>query len=252
MRRQRLFLSAVALVLVAGACGDSVTETLPSERITTTTPAPGTTVPPTLPGPGEPLQGVIPTEDGMQLESLTYIGGPDWVVLAHMRPADMTSWLPFGEVLRDEGYTALAFNFRGYGNSTGEQEPFAVDTDVVAAIDFALARGAERIFVIGASMGGTGALVAAAKRDVTAVATLSAPDVFFDADAIGAVPDITARMLLVAAEGDGPYPGIVTDFAAVARDAEVRIFAGNAHGTALFDTHGDELTALLLDFLAAA
>ena len=256
-RRPVALALGLAVLLVAAACGDSAgspttTTSTISRDETETPPDTGTRAPdPTPPAPGQPLPARISTTDGVDLESLTWPAGPDWVVLAHMRPADLTSWLDFAEVLQGEGYTALAFNFRGYGNSTGPQEPFAVDTDVIAAVDFARERGAERVFVIGASMGGTGALVAAAQRDVAGVATLSAPDVFFDADAVGAVADIAAPKLFVAAEDDGPYNTIVGDLFAAAGEPKLQqLYSGSDHGTDLFASHGDELRALLLDFLA--
>ncbi len=254
----RLLTALLVLAVVAAACSGSTEpdETLPG-GVTTVADgeAPPVAEPPTTTAPPitGPLAADISTEDGLVLESRTFPAGRDWVVLAHMRPADMTSWFDFGERLAAEGYTALTFNFRGYGNSEGGPDEFAVGTDVTAAVDFAVGRGAERVFVIGASMGGTGALVAAADRPVAGVATLSAPGDFFGADALAAVPRITAPKLFVAAESDAPYPDIVAEFVEVAPDsARQQIFTGNAHGTDLFTSHGPELTDLLLDFLAGA
>ena len=69
------------------------------------------------PDPGRAFS--IVTEDDLQLEALAWGSGEEYVILAHMRPADMSSWFDFARVLADEGYTAVAFNFRGYGESGG-------------------------------------------------------------------------------------------------------------------------------------
>ena len=112
------------------------------------------------------------TSDGLELEAQVWGEGNTYVILAHMRPADMTSWFDFARLLADEGYTALAFNFRGYGESdSGDEAEFSVAEDVRAAIDAATAAGASKVFVVGASMGGTGAVVAAASNDIAGIVT---------------------------------------------------------------------------------
>jgi pimeloyl-ACP methyl ester carboxylesterase len=183
------------------------------------------------------------------LEGRRFGSGPSLVVLAHMRPADMESWFDFARVLAAEGYSTLAFNFRGYGDSEGDG--FDVDTDVLAAIDFADGLGAEEAFVIGASMGGTGSVTASSQRPVSGTITLSAPGAFEGADAVTAAPALTAPILLVAAENDTPYPSDAGAIdAATTVPSEVVILPGSQHGTNLFLDHGEELTALILEFLA--
>src|SRR4029450_11144518 len=55
------------------------------------------------------------TSDGVQLSGRLF--GPEsasaGVVLAHMLPADQTSWYPFAERLASQGYRVLTFDFRG-------------------------------------------------------------------------------------------------------------------------------------------
>ena len=110
-------------------------------------------------------------------------GATAGVVLAHMQPADQSSWFDYAESLADDGYRTLTFNFRGYcpggdaGCSSGETDLSLLWRDVQAAVRFLRSTGIGRIAVIGASMGGTAALVAAAQPAAPfgAVATLSAP-----------------------------------------------------------------------------
>lgn len=267
MHLLRAWLPVLVLVVVASACSseDDAAETSLPETTTassttsaptatttsastaTTTSAPATTTTITQNDTdGEAV--TFPTGDGLILEGRRFGSGPSLVVLAHMRPADMESWFDFARVLAAEGYSVLAFNFRGYGDSEGDG--FDVDTDVLAAIDFADGLGAEEAFVIGASMGGTGSVTASSQRPVSGTITLSAPGAFEGADAVAAAPALIAPILLVAAENDTPYPsdaGVIDAAATV--PSEVVILSGSQHGTNLFLDHGEELTALILDFL---
>jgi alpha-beta hydrolase superfamily lysophospholipase len=235
------FLLAAAVAITA--CGASA-------ATSTTTAAAPTANPSTTEQPEEGVALTFATADGFTLEGRRFGAGTDWVVLAHMRPADMEAWFPFARTLAVEGYSALAFNFRGYGASEGSG--FAVDVDVTAAIDEAFRLGAGRVFVAGASMGGTGAVAAAAGRPVAAVVTLSAPDAFEGVDAVAAAARLTAPLLLIAAEGNAPYPDDARAIAAAsAGPAEVVVLSGSRHGTDMFADHDPELGDRILTFFAA-
>jgi len=136
------------------------------------------------PSPGS-RQVSFPSTGDIELQGRLFEagGGSAGVVLAHMQPSDQSSWFDYAETLADDGYRTLTFNFRGYcpggdaGCSTGETDPALLWRDVLAAVRYLRSTGAVRIAVIGASMGGTAALVAAATPSarIGAVATLSAP-----------------------------------------------------------------------------
>ena len=127
----------------------------------------------------------FPAPGGVELQGRLFEadGATAGVVLAHMQPADQSSWFDYAETLADDGYQALTFNFRGYcpggdaGCSSGETELSLLWRDVLAAVRFLRSSGIARVAVIGASMGGTAALVAAAQpaARIGAVAALSAP-----------------------------------------------------------------------------
>lgn len=259
----RLFLITLAVALTIAACsgsddqsGDAPT-TVPTTTTTPETTTPETTTTPdsttsspsttaTTPAEGEPVTFV--TSDGVTLEGRRFGSGETGVVLAHMRPAEMDSWFGFAEVLADAGYSALAFNFRGYGESDGGG--FAVDIDTVAAIDFLESTGVGGVVVIGASMGGTGAVAAAAERSMSGAITLSAPDVFEGTDAVAAAATFAGPLLLMAAEDDQPYPEDAAAIAgAAAGGAQVAILPGRAHGTDLLEEHEAVVTTFILEFL---
>ena len=234
-RRSAAILSSIALVLSACGAGTGSTTT-----------GADTTV-----DPGEAVS--ITTSDGLELEGRQWGDGADFVVLAHMAPADMSSWADFARLLAAEGYTALAFNFRGYGRSDGESDDFDVAVDVRAAVDAAMATGAERVFVVGASMGGAGAIAASASSEIAGTVALSAPTEFKGVNAESLAQFVTNPLLLVAAEDDGDAAEDAAAIGASAKtEAQLVLLSGAEHGTNLFAEHGSELAELILDFLAAA
>jgi pimeloyl-ACP methyl ester carboxylesterase len=164
--------------------------------------------------PTSPSRAVrFTTSDGVRLEGRVF-GPADasaGVVLAHMLPADQTSWFDEAGVLAEMGYRVLTFNFRGYcpggdgGCSDGRKDVNATPIDLTAAVGFLRDEGVQRVGLVGASMGGTASLIVASQlgRDVAAVVTLSAPQVI---EGIGAGPevlaDVSAAKLFIAGLGD--------------------------------------------------
>jgi pimeloyl-ACP methyl ester carboxylesterase len=147
----------------------------------------------------------IETEDGLRLDARHFAAsGERLVILLHMYPADQSSWYGFAEELQALGLDALTLDFRGFGDSDGDKDPGDADRDVRAALAFARARGFERIVLVGASLGGTAAIVAAAEdaEGVDGVATLSAPLAMNGLDAEDVIADVRAPITLIAAEGD--------------------------------------------------
>lgn len=160
---------AIVTVLL-GACGGDGTEPATGSREVTFESSDGVTLDGRLFGPDDATAGVV---------------------LAHMSPADQSSWYDFAERLGREGYRVLTFDFRGYcpggdaGCSEGERDIPAIWQDVEGAIAELRSRGVLRVGLVGASMGGTASLVAASKEgtDVGAIVTLSAPTAFEGLDA---------------------------------------------------------------------
>jgi pimeloyl-ACP methyl ester carboxylesterase len=200
---------------------------------------------------------------GVELEGRIFEaeGASAGIVLAHMQPADQSSWFEEAETLADEGYRTLTFNFRGYcpggdaGCSGGETDLAMLWRDVQAAVRYLRSTGIPRVAVIGASMGGTAALVAAAQPGarIGAVATLSAPMAI---GGLAVTPETlvaaTSAKLFVAGNGD------VT----AADDAQrmydlsvppkrVEIVPSDDHGTELLDgNQGPNVRRLLSVWLA--
>ncbi len=206
--------------------------------------------------PSDETQNVgIPFEDDGDLITLRgHLFGPQndvGVVLAHMRPNDQRAWFGFAQELADNGYAALTFDFRGYGETGGDEDLGKLDDDLAAALRFLqVDRRKDTVFLIGASMGGTAALVVASQQRVAGVVAVSPPAEFEGLDAVEAVSNITAPKLLVASEDDTEAIGFQDLLDAASEPVDSEVYPGNAHGTNLLQSeHSAALRALILQFL---
>jgi pimeloyl-ACP methyl ester carboxylesterase len=181
--------------------------------------------------------------------------GPTGVVLAHMRIADQTSWFPFATQLAATGkFTVLTFDFRGFGESAGEKDFDDLAVDLEAAVRYLHdTAGMRKIFVVGASTGGTAALIVAARTPLAGVVTISAEADFLTLHAVEPARQVTAPKLFITSRDDVPAArSLVMLIDAAAEPKEQRIYDGDAHGTNIFDgPHAQELSQALLDFLTA-
>ena len=204
------------------------------------------------PGPGGGATKVsFDTVDGVQLSGHLFGSGDVGVVLSHMRPADQESWWPFARVLRDRGFQTLAYDFRGYRDSQGELDIDNIDKDVEAALSFLMGRGASKVFLIGASMGGTASLKVASRTEVAGVVTLSAPPIIEGLDAREDVRDVLAPKLFIASRDDRFYARSADLLDQSALDPKERqIVDGGEHGTdMLTGDSGPRVQGMIVDFL---
>lgn len=199
--------------------------------------------------------GVVVLDDGIVLSGRLF--GPanePVVIMTHMRPNDQTAWFSYAEQLAENGYAALTFDFRGYGESEGSEDFSKLDDDLRAVISYMRDRGRTEIYLLGASMGGTTALVVAAQEQLDGVIVVSPPSRFEGQDALGAAPQITAPKLFIASEEDTAARLSLEEMVAAAvPPVDSETYTGNAHGTDLFDPlrsqHSAEVRQRVIDFL---
>jgi alpha-beta hydrolase superfamily lysophospholipase len=194
------------------------------------------------------------TEDNVEIKGQLFGQSQRGAVLSHMYGADQTSWWEFAQVLAENGYMALTFDFRGYGDSEGEKKVDMIVRDVKAAMSFLREQGASDVFLIGASMGGTASLDVATEERAAGVVSLSSPVKFRGLD----LNDKRVRMpvLLMAAETDRSALRSVELMIAdgiVDRTAEKVVYTeDDDHGTDILK--GENAAAArdrILDFLEA-
>jgi dienelactone hydrolase len=149
------------------------------------------------------------TSDGVRLSGAVVGSGPVGAVLIHEWPRDYCGWMPYAGYLSRHGVRALLFDLRCFGRSEcpGGGRGHAT-TDVAAAMAELRRRGARRMALVGASMGGAIAVVAAARLHPAAVVDVSgerdttALTPGISADAGAAARGVTAPALFAVARGD--------------------------------------------------
>jgi len=147
--------------------------------------------------------------DGVRLYAIDTGKGDVGVVLLHESPGDLCGWLPFIADLTHAGIRALAFDFRGYGDSGLPQsatQSLAFDRDVRAAVYRLGAEGVRKVFLVGASFGGAAALTYAPSLPLAGVVSLSGEADLprSGLDAAAAMPHLHAPLLIVGSRRD-PY-----------------------------------------------
>jgi alpha-beta hydrolase superfamily lysophospholipase len=210
--------------MLAAACAGSSPTDLPPPQSTL--------------GPLTENVGIVVSEDETILRGHLFgAENQPGVILSHMRPNDQRDWFDFARELADQGYAALTFDFRGYGETDGDKDFSKLDEDLSAAVRFMRDRGKQPIFLIGASMGGTASLVVAAEQSVDGVIAISAPAKFEDQDALDAIAAVTEPTLLIASEDDTAAIISLDELVEAASGPKEReIYTGNAHGTDLLDS----------------
>lgn len=166
------------------------------------------------------------------------------VVLAHMSEGDLCVWVPYARRLAAKGFFAFPFDFRGHGFSEGQENHSKVAADIAAAVRAVRGLGGRKVVLVGASLGGIGAVVAAPKLrpPVQGIVSVSGPAAIAgELNARPAAPRLRVPTLYLAAARDqnGPY-----DFAADAQELydatgtsekRIEVVPGALHGTFLVD-----------------
>lgn len=259
MRKPFAFL--IPLLFLAACAGPTAAPTPTSTPLATPTPIPPTATPYLTPQPEEapspttlvqgPRMVTFQSEDGITLGGTLYGSGRVGVVLSHMFPTDQTSWAGLAQKIAALGYLVLTYDFRGYGQSGAQVQVDQIDKDLRAAVAFIREGGAEKIVLVGASMGGTATVkVAAEDSGIAAVVVWSSPLAFRGLTTeLSEVATLTIPALFLGAEAD-PATADTARMSEAAPNAALFIYGGNSHGTfALGTPQGIEVETKLLSFI---
>jgi alpha/beta superfamily hydrolase len=177
------------------------------------------------------------------------------VVLAHMLNSSQSAWSPLVDRLVAKDFHVLTFDFRGHGISGGTRDPARAGLDLTAAVAKLRSLGASKIFVVGASMGGTAAIVVAATEKLEGVVSISAPLEIGGLNASDAVARLDEPSLFIVGEKDDKrYTDAARTFASRAPEPKhLSVIAGaSGHGTDLIGASGktkQTVLDLIVDFL---
>jgi alpha-beta hydrolase superfamily lysophospholipase len=191
--------------------------------------------------------------DGFILHADQYGSGNRGVILVHGGRFNKESWKKQAETLAENGFYALAIDFRGYGQTIAgtQTADWKHYPDVLAAVRYLRSHGATSVAIVGASMGGDAAgdaVVAAKPGEIDKIVLLAA-------DGGNPPGRLTGDKLFILSRddksGDGPrLPGIFAAFQAAPDPKRLVILEGSAHAQFLFDTdQGPRLMEEILKFL---
>jgi len=242
-----------------------------------------------LPPPLAPLEMSIAASDGLVLKGvLVYPESPvgkryPLAVLAHQYPATADSFAPLVDDLLDLGVAALGFDQRGHGASVQTPkgpllidspvgftlEAFGaafmssvrkvgfdrIDDDIIRVASWGAAQNfidGARLLLIGASVGGSGVVLAAPKvPGLVGLITLGAAgEAVWGTDGREqgrrAIQQIEAHGLLASSEGD-PFAGAanVRAWSQGLKGVTSRIVPGDAHAMAIYYDVRDDVVAFV-------
>ena len=161
------------------------------------------------------------------------------VLLLHIIGSNRHSWLPLIPSLWDTGYSVLTVDLRGFGDTGGEINWSAANTDVQTWLDWLREQPEVRpdaISIIGASIGANLALIGCANDADCVTAIALSPGLIY----YSLKPDINQlnkrSALLLASQNDHYSADSVKQMVSGANgDIGARIYGGTAHGTHLFE-----------------
>lgn len=175
--------------------------------------------------------------DGTRLVGHRFGRGRTAIVLAHQTNGNLCQWRSYSKRLAKLGYLAFPFDLRNYGQSqtrryrSGE----GPGADVAAAVKLVRRLGAKRVFLVGASLGGSAVLAAGANvhPEVDGVVSVSgAADL---AHAIESVSRLHAPVLFLAGKYDVDFAQDAQRLydATASDDKTLKILLRGEHGTQL-------------------
>jgi len=191
------------------------------------------------------------THDGGTIHADYYPAGDKGIILAHGAVFNKESWGVLVKTLTAHKISALAIDFRGYGQSRAGDRPGDLYEDILAAVVFLQnQKNINDIAVLGASMGGAAAADAAVHAqpgDISRLALLSPAPI--------AHPEniLAGAILYLASRNENSAAKIAAQFQLAPEPKQLKWLEGGAHAQHIFKTlENAALTQAIMDFLTAA
>ena len=179
------------------------------------------------------------------------------VLLLHMVGHDKSNYDNLTLYLLQNGYTVLALDFRGHGNSDLDYTQFTEENwqdlvlDVEAGLDFLEKRGYSHVAVIGASIGANAGFKQAIQdRRIRAIVLLSAGEEYHGINILQLAEFYDRPVLVVASLDDKGAAIAATKIynAAGTEYKEIKMYQSGGHGTDLL-ANQDGLPAIMVTWL---
>lgn len=189
-------------------------------------------------------QVTLTTGDGVRIAATFYdTKGEKAVILLHQLNHDRHTWDGFAQAIQRAGYSAIALDFRGHGESESEWKRFtekefvAMIEEPNAAATFLRSRGKRVVAILGASIGANTAFRYSSTYKLPAV--LLSPGLDYKGIDINNITS-TAPTLIVVAEGDEYSASSAAEIEEnnLFGTHQLRLVEGEAHGTYLLAEPG--------------
>ena len=210
---------------------------------------------------GAPLDDILElhavtldTADGATINGELYGSGKTAVIFSMMGNCK-SGWREFAQTTAAQGFLALTYPWRGCRAGSVDEvliQKFLEDTR--AAITFVRGQGAEKIILVGASLGGCASAKLAVESQASGIVILASPPLIsqWGFEIQSADLDTDIPKLFITAENDKTVPARATRelYDLAAEPKEWQTYPGSAHGTDLFEGEsGTELQQRILDFI---
>lgn len=210
----------------------------------------------------------LKTNDGELIAATWYdvVDSKGGVVFTHMMPATKESWSELAKKCANEGYTTLALDLRGHGESSGgprgyehftnaEHQKSILDLD--AAVKFLLGKGImpSDVILVGASIGANLSLKYLADHPELHVAVALSPGLDYRGITTpGEIKKLnkTNRILFIASKDDGDnaeQTKILFGLAPDGVDAQIKVYEVGGHGTDIIKNY-EERSNFILNFIS--
>lgn len=195
------------------------------------------------------------TADGATVSGELYGSGETAVIFSVMGNCK-AGWREFAQLTAAQGFTALTYQWRGCreSGSVDENEIQKFVEDARGANNFVREQGAEKIILVGASLGGLASAKLAVESQASGLVVLASPPSIpqwgFEIDSADLNTDIPK--LFITAESDNTVSADDTRalYDLAAEPKEWQTYPGSAHGTDLFEGEsGSELQQRILAFI---
>lgn len=200
---------------------------------------------------------LIDAGKGISLTGTLYGNGATAVIFSNMGANHQSDWTRLAEQVAQRGYMALTYDNRYWVNPTKIQDDLRKDVpdDLRAAVRFARAQGAQRIVLIGASLGSMASVKVAAELNPAAVVLMASPIDQMNLPFLVTSNDVRAiaapKLFVVAEKDEIGFTDDVTKMYEMARTPkQLMVFKGTAHGADVFKSvEGDAVRQRILAFL---
>ena len=195
------------------------------------------------------------TSDGATVNGELYGSGKTAVIFSVMGNCK-PGWREFAQLTAAQGFMALTYQWHGCRESgaANEAELQKFVEDARAAINFVREEGAEKVILVGASLGGVASAKLASESQASGLVVLASPPSIlqWNFEIHPADLDTDIPKLFITAENDNTVSAEETRalYDMAAEPKEWQTYPGTAHGTDLFEGEtATELEQRILGFL---